>query len=1444
MAGIFANVESDITKLKQLKEQIDEVKKALKSINVKVDIDIAKGMEAQLKNLTTQYDALVQKVSQAEGKIIASTQRINQAAEKIVKAQEQLAKATGAQQQTGNATGNNTAANQAETASVQAQAKAYDDLADEIDAVMGTRSQNIRRMIEEQNAIRLINEEIKKLTKYQGENSTLSSSQQRRLEQLNASLLQHKTALSELRQSLNNSFKLDNSAATSMNALSQSLGRMRMAYRELTEEERKSPFGQELLASIQQADAKIKQLDATIGNHQRNVGNYASGWNGLNMSVQQIVRELPAATMGLNMFFLAISNNLPILTDEIKRAREANEQLKKSGQSTVPVWKQLVSSIFSWQTAMMVAITVLSMYGKDIANWISGLFGADEAHKRLNESVKEFNSLVGESQAKAKLLFETIKKAGEGTQGRVDAIKQFNDEYGKYYSNMLSEKSSLLEIEKAYKQVNKALMENAALKAQQSAIDKTLESAIKEQSETLMKIQRSVGTQNARPVTETVMSWTEEYMQAGMKWEQAFGDIAENIRKKVGKLPDDFYTALEDYVKSVYESSREIQNIQDKYNPFFNKEKANKAVVQNRDYWENQRKLLVEQLNALSDLEAKGEKGIKIKLSIQDIDNKLKSFDSSSQAKTYNGINSQQGKIDDMLPQQGKIDDMLRKQAQARISQQIDLENQVAQARIDAMADGAEKERSQRELDNKMELQDIEQQKRDYIQSVIQSQKEIFDAQEELKAKQDTSYKKKTFDASSVKVDTSSYDELFALTQSRQVSDQWDKEEQAWNEYLQRYGTFQQKRLAITQEYQQKIAAATTEGEKLTLQKQMEEALSDTNMDELKESINWELVFSDLENVSKQSLQKIKKQLSDFKDSAEYKEMTVDQKQVIDEALNNIQSAIIDKGGLLGDLPAQLEELRKAQEELNNAQDEYNRALAEGTDEQKKAATQKLNKAQHGVSNAQKNVEQSTKKTTDNFLTLADAITQLGGSSEMTLTQVGQLAGSIADSFAEAGSKIGGIIGAIFSLLDQIGKQGLDGFLENVFSSVGSALYGVFDTLLGWTGINFGGESDPHLEEDLERLAISNQELEKALNNLSEKMDESSVAEASDIYEVQKENIEKQMANTWESMWRSLNASSSGFMGIGGSHSTNYKINHGMTAEDWKAISDAVGKSVTDASDFFSLTSEEMWKAANGATTEYSKLKELADDGYKDAAQYMDDYIGYWQELEELQDEYNEKLTSVSFDTIQSDFRNAILGMTDDSEAFAENFEKLMQQAVLESMMTNTYDKQLRKWYESFSSYMEGGELTKGEQEALRKDWQDIVDKASEEWKMWQETMGWDTSSSAQQQQSSRGSGFETMTQDQASELSGRFTAVHEGELRIESAVGQQTLAITDIKGSISDLVAQARLNYSVGDEVRTILAQSYIELQGINENTGAIVKPIQQMQKDMEEVKRNTSRL
>lgn len=669
-----------------------------------------------------------------------------------------------------------------------------------------------------------------------------------------------------------------------------------------------------------------------------------------------------------------------------------------------------------------------------------------------------------------------------------------------------------------------------------------------------------------------------------------------------------------------------------------------------------------------------------------------------------------------------------------------------------------------------------------------------------------------------------------------------DAEQEAMYKYLQNYGTFRERQKAITEEYSKKIADAggadTWQGK--LLQKEMEKALSDLDLEKLKQGINWELVFGDLDKVSKESLTKVKQQLKDFKNSEEYKNMAVDQKKVIDEALNNIQTTLIDKGGLLADLPEQLNELAKAQEELAQAQEEYNEAMKNGTDEQKESATKKLNDAQKKQQNAQTNVQKSTDKTVSNLVSLSNTITELGANSEMSLSQVGSLAGNVVNIFTEAGSKIGGIIGAAFSLLDAISTQGLDGFIENVFGNVFKAVGGVFDTLT--FGLIGNSESDPHLQEDLERLTISNQELEKAITNLSDKMNEAAVADASSIYEMQKKNIEEAMKNMQEMMVRSASASSNGFLGIGGHHSTIYKINRGMAEEDWKAISEAVGKSITNANEFFSLTSEEMWNVANSATTEYAKLKELADDGYQNASQYMDDYIEYWKQLEELENAYREKLTDTSFDTVRDEFKNSLLVMESDAEDFAENFEKMMQQAVVESMMSDTYAKRLKDWYKSFADSMTDGTLTGTEQSDLKAQWDEMVSDALAERDAIMQAMGWDSSSSEQQSASSRG--FETMSQDTADELNGRFTAVYESNLRIEAAEQQQTVAITELRGSISALTSQASGMYNIADETRTILANSYLELQQIRENTGEIVKPIKQMQADIAEVKRNTSRL
>lgn len=399
MAGIFANIDSDIRKLQRLKQEIENVKEALKSINVKVDIDIAKGMEAQLKSLMRQYDALVNKVSEAEGKIMLSTRRINDTSEKIIKAQEQLSKAAGMNPQSGS--GNvNTAANNAGTASVQAQAKAYDELKQIINETSGSLLKNVNAQYEVNHAIGLYSKELKeieKTRKSRGKDAEYTIAESARIKQLTLAIEQLKIARSDASREVRTQIKIHNAATGSLNELRQELIRMKDAYADMSAEMRNSSKGANLIASIQQAHKEISEIEQSMGVFSRNVGNYASGFNGLNMSVQQIVRELPSAAMGLNTFFLAISNNIPVLADEIKRAKAANEELKASGKKGIPIWKQVASSLFSWQSALIVGITLLTTHGDKVGEWITSLFKAKDGIAPLSAATSELNKYIAEN---------------------------------------------------------------------------------------------------------------------------------------------------------------------------------------------------------------------------------------------------------------------------------------------------------------------------------------------------------------------------------------------------------------------------------------------------------------------------------------------------------------------------------------------------------------------------------------------------------------------------------------------------------------------------------------------------------------------------------------------------------------------------------------------------------------------------------------------------------------------------------------------------------------------------------------------------------------------------------------------------------------------------------------------------------------------------------------
>lgn len=444
---------------------------------------------------------------------------------------------------------------------------------------------------------------------------------------------------------------------------------------------------------------------------------------------------------------------------------------------------------------------------------------------------------------------------------------------------------------------------------------------------------------------------------------------------------------------------------------------------------------------------------------------------------------------------------------------------------------------------------------------------------------------------------------------------------------------------------------------------------------------------------------------------------------------------------------------------------------------------------------------------------------------------VGPLITAILDSILNA---ISGIIGNILN------------FKEGLFRQIGESLYkgilGIFKsifTLGGWFDWWGNGDSDKNLEEDIEKLTATNEALRKAVDNLATEMREAATADMGSLYQQQKADIEQSMKNTQEMMARSGAAYSNGFAGIGGHHSSNYKIDKGMGKSDWARISTIVGKSVTSAGAFWKLTSEQMAKIAQSAPDLYAKIKGLADDGYKNASQFMDEYIEYYKELEELETAFRESLTDVSFDSVKDDFKSMLLDMTSDSKDFASNWEKMMQQAVINSLMNSKYNNLLKNWYNGFSDAMNDKDgLTAEEQAKLKQEWDNIVNSAIAERDSLKQAMGW--SSEAYSQEASR-AGVTTITEDTGLGIIGRVTAMQEA---VESIKATETVSAMTLADMTDELI-QIAMEYSRfnvhQDNIERQLAKIYIELQTISENTGAIVKPIQMMQADIAEIKKNT---
>lgn len=455
----------------------------MSALSFKITTDTAKVNNFR-KSLERLYELLEKFPSKSSGFKVINRHisdletRVDQAIRKIAKMQQQAAESAAkvATPATPTATPSNSKTTSG-SQTAQAEAAAYKDLIGTIREASAQKKIYTAQIELLKTKTQALTAEYNALSKAEKNNAAVSQAQKDKRLDLSLSIAKNKEELALYQGTLKNIIKTEQFAEGSINKMSQSLTRMKNIYRNLSAAEREGTRGQTMLKNIDALDTKIKELDAAMGVHTRNVGNYASGFNMLGFQIQQVARELPSLAYGPQIFFSAISNNLPMLADEISHAKKSVDELKKAGQTFTPVWKQIASSIFSWQTLLVAGVTILTLYGKEITSWVTSLFKGKTAIDAAAAALEQFNSAMAQGSVSAQseltklnLLYNAATDLSKPYEERAEAVKKLQDIYPAYFGNMAAEQIMVGNAVGAYENLRDAIIEVAQAQAAKDII--------------------------------------------------------------------------------------------------------------------------------------------------------------------------------------------------------------------------------------------------------------------------------------------------------------------------------------------------------------------------------------------------------------------------------------------------------------------------------------------------------------------------------------------------------------------------------------------------------------------------------------------------------------------------------------------------------------------------------------------------------------------------------------------------------------------------------------------------------------------------------------------------------------------------------------------------------------------------------------------------------------
>lgn len=1062
--------------------------------------------------------------------------------------------------------------------------------------------------------------------------------------------------------------------------------------------------------------------------------------NQVKMTMAQIARELPSLAMGPQMFFLAISNNIPMFTDVVGNARKEYELMTAAGKKATPVWKQVAASLFSPQTALAALITLTVVYGKEIGEWIKGLFGGKNAMDELRESMRETYEVEKEANAtfvKSRFEMDRVIKSVREFKGSKEEerkkVTELNRTYGEtfgYYQTLSEWYDTLMKKSSDYIEI--LVLEQKARKWLDKAV---------EESDKADKL-KAEGVESHRP-----------WFGAGGKIHKFFGGGSTDqfgsdpALVAYNKMLKDIYDAEEDALKRAEEFQDKAARIKEGTN-------INTVVSGSVEELENS---IAEKRKALKKLTNKEDYEAAMKV-IEAEEKKLETITGKKNKDGGRNASDYQDALSD-----------------ARLRAQRKLED----ARIALMAEGSAKRKALLRQEYEQTLAAIDKEERELLSRLEKSKK--------------AGNPVAPGEAGRIRQDASSQRVIAGVQYMQEVYEEEkqfrEKDRQAWIDYNREYGSYQEKRLAITQDYALKIAAAETEGEKAMLKRRREDELKELDFGEFKKTVNLADVFGNLDTQSTEALSALRDKLKEYISGAAKELRPSDLKQLQD-ALTNIDLKLADRKPFR-ELKRSMDEYANAQETARQAQEDLNTVMAGGKvitglyrDETGKLVTELLTQeqAEKKLSEAQENRRRKRTAMAQSLQGVAGEMSSYGQAADDVVSMLEGFGVSVDENAKR-------VIEGFNTMSEGIGQFAnsmLSGDIGGMISGVVNTAGGFVKTLGSLFGTDWGGQrSERRYQQAKERYESYMAVLDKVIAKQKElvaSMETDTLANANNSYKKAGELLQQQEEYAREMGKAYLNAGASkGFLGIGSKASHGTKQREGISSTAWEQARRVLGSDFSKVADgrmtgLFDLSYEKLVELRDEATGFWSELHE-------DTRKYLEQIIESEEAWQEVQETRKEAMTGISFENVRSSFLDMLMDMDSSTADFADNFEKYMQKAMLNSMLSESYNERIKEWYDSFAEAMEektewrtgqgrrgrsrykvvteaAGVLNETEHDMLKEAWDSIVSDALAQRDAMKEIFGWQGDSAGSQ--SGRSGAFTTMTQEQGTLLEGLFTSLQD----------------------------------------------------------------------------------